>query len=268
MLKKSILGLGLAGLIGVFVFGHEAVSYFRTGCNNIGSVIKAEVPVEFEMERAKTLVDQLVPDIRQCMHVVAEQQVDIEQLQMQLADKESDLGKQKQAILALRTDLASGKGTFIYARYSYSADDVKRDLASRFERFKAAEEVLAADRKILSAREQTLVANRQKLDGMMQAKKELEVKLEQLQARIQTVKAAETVSKLAIDDSNLSHARKLISDLNKQLDVKQKMLDVEGKFIGLIPVDTITPVAAPVDLDKQIDAYFNRAAEDDSVAAK
>jgi hypothetical protein len=267
MLKKGFLGLAFAGLLGAFVFGHEALSYVRAGCHNVRSAVKAEVPIEFEIERARTMVDQLVPDIRQCMHVVAEQQVDIEQLQFTLNQKQTDIGKQKDAILALRTDLGSGKSAFIYARHSYTAGDVKRDLASRFERFKAAEEMLTADRKILSAREQTLVANREKLENMMQAKKELEVKLEQLQARVQTVRAAETISQLAIDDSTLSHARKLIVDLNKQLDVKQKMLDVEGKFVGLIPVETAAP-AAPADLDQQIDAYFSQPADAGSVAVK
>ena len=256
MLKRGLFGLAVAGLLGTFVFGREAVSYLRAGCQNVRNAVKAEVPIKFEMERARTLVDQLVPDIRQCMHVVAEQQVDIEQLRQTLAQKESDVSKQKDAILTLRTDLGSGRTGFVYARTSYSAADVKRDLASRFERFKVAEEMLAADRKILTAREQTLAANREKLESMMQAKKELEVKLEQLEARIHTVQAAETVSRLAIDDSNLSHARTLISELNRQLDVKQKMLDVEGKFVGLIPVDTVTPTP-PADLDQQIDAYFS-----------
>jgi hypothetical protein len=201
------------------------------------------------------------------MHVVAEQQVDLEQYRTALAQKTADAAKQKEAILALRSDLGSGKNTFIYASHSYSPSEVKRDLATRFEKFKTVEEILSADRKILLAREQTLTANCEKLDGMMQAKKELEVKLEQLQARVQTVKAAETISKLSIDDSNLSHARKLITDLNKQLDVKQRMLDVEGKFVGLIPVErTGTPVAA--DLDEQIDAYFSQTEERDTVAVK
>lgn len=247
--------MALAGLLGTFVFGREAVSYVRAGCHNLRNAVKAEVPIQFEIERARTLVDQLIPDIRQCMHVVAEQQVDLDDRRVSLLQRESDVSKQKEAILSLRTDLGTGKSTFVFARTSYSAADVKRDLASRFERFKVAEEVLSADRKILTAREQTLAANREKLEGMMQAKKELEVKLEQLQARMHTVEAAETVSRLAIDDSNLSHARKLISDLNRQLDVKQKMLDVEGKFVGMIPVESVAP-QVPADLDQQIDAYF------------
>ena len=256
MLKKGLLGLAVSGLLGTFIFGREAVSYFRAGCQNVRNAVKAEVPIEFEMERARTMVEQLVPDIRHCMHIVAEQQVDIENLKNSTLQKDAELSKQKEAILALRTDLGSGKGSLVYGHRSYSQDEVKRDLATRFERFKVAEETLAAERKILVAREQTLVANRQKLETMIQAKKDLEVKLEQLHARMQTVKAAETVSRLSIDDSNLSHAHKLIGELNKQLDVKQRMLDVEGKFVGLIPVEPSVP-EAPTDLDQQIDAYFS-----------
>ena len=164
MLKKILLGSVAVVAVGTFIFGREAISYVRAGCRNVQNAVKAEVPVEFEIERAKTLVDQLVPDIRQCMHVIAEQQVDIKHLTVALARKDSELGKQKDAILALRGDLGSGKSIFTYASRKYSTTDVKRDLATRFERFKAAEEILAADRQILTAREQTLVANREKLD--------------------------------------------------------------------------------------------------------
>ena len=258
MLKKGLLGLVVVGLLGTFVFGREAVSYVRAGFNNIRNAVKAEVPVKFEIERAQTLVDQLAPDIRQCMHSVAEQQVDVENLRTALAQKEAELDKQKDAILALRADMGSGKSTFVYASHSYTASDVKRDLTSRFERFKAAESVLSADRQILAAREKTLVANREKLDNLMKSRKEIEVQLEQLQARANTVSAAEALSHLAIDDSNLSQARKLIADLNKQLDVQQRMLDVEGKFVGLIPVENTDPVVAS-DIDQQIDAYFTDA---------
>jgi hypothetical protein len=267
MLRKGLFTLAVVGLIGTAIFGREAKSYFRAGCRNVRNAVKAEVPIEFEIERARTLVDQLIPDIRHCMHVVAEQQVDIEGLRIALGLRDVDISKQKEAIMALRTDLGSGKSTFIYASRSCTTNDVKQDLASRFERFKAAEEILAADRQILIAREQTLVANREKLESMMQSKKELEVKLEQLQARVQTVKAAETVSRLAIDDSNLSHARKLIATLNKQLDVKQRMLEVEGKFVGLIPVEKSVSTV-PADLDKQIDAYFGQTNQEGTVVAK
>jgi chromosome segregation ATPase len=268
MLKKLVVGSAVALALGTFVFGRDVVSYLRTGFHSVRAAVKSEVPIEFEIQRARTMVDQLVPDIRQCMHVIAEQQVDIEHLGAALAKKEADLGKQREAILTLRADLGSGKGQFVYAGRTYQPHDVKRDLAARFERFKASEEVLAADRKILSARELTLKANQRKLDGMLQAKKELEVKLEQLQARLQTVRAAETVSTLAIDDSSLSHARALIAELNKQLDIKEKILDSEGKFTGLIPVEATESPVVPNDIDQQIDAYFHAEAPADAGLAQ
>lgn len=257
MLKKIIIGSGVALALGTFVFGRDVLSYMRTGFHSVRAAVKSEVPIEFEIQRARNMVEHLVPDIRQCMHVIAEQQVDIEHLARTMTKKETDMNGQREALLTLRADLGSGKSVFVYAGRRYQEKDVKRDLATRFERFKAAEEILEADRKILSAREQTLKANREKLDGMLQAKKELEVKLEQLQARLQTVRAAETVSTLAIDDSNLSHARTLITELNKQLDIKEKILDAEGKFTGLIPVETTESPAAPDDIGQQIDAYFS-----------
>ena len=177
MLKKILIGSAIAAGLGTFVFGRDTISYLRTGCRNVRQAVKAEVPVEFEIERARTMVDQLVPEIRQCMHVIAEQQVDIEHLTAALDKKSGDLGRQKDAIMALRSDLGSGKSTFTYASQKFTSNDVKRDLSNRFDRYKAAEEMLAADKKILAARGQTLVANRDKLEGLMQDKKELEIGL-------------------------------------------------------------------------------------------
>lgn len=268
MLKKLIIGSAAAAMVGGLIFGGELFSYVRAGAHSVRKAVKAEVPVEFEIARARSMVDQLIPDIRRCMHVIAEQQVEVEHLGQQIARRESEIGKQKEAMLALRNDLGTGRSTFIYASHSYSSNDVKRDLATRFERFKAAEEILAADQKILVARQQNLIANQDKLQGMMQAKKDLEVKLEQLQARVETIRAAETVSTLAIDDSNLSQARQLIDQLNRQLDVHQKVLDAEGQFTGLIPVEKSEDLAAPKDIEQQIDAYFQAAPADAGAVVK
>jgi peptidoglycan hydrolase CwlO-like protein len=265
MLKKIIVGSAVAALLGGFVFGRDVVSYIRTGAHTVRKAVKAEVPLEFEIERARNLVEHLVPDIRKCMHVIAEQQVEVEHLQQQIARRESDLGQQKGAMLTLRNDLDSGKAVFVYASHTYSTKDVKRDLATRFDRYKAAEEILQADQKILVARKQNLTANQDKLQGLMQAKKDLEVKLEQLQARMETIRAAETVSQLAIDDSQLSRARQLIDDLNKQLDVKQKVLDAEGQFTGLIPVEAAELPEETEDIGARIDAYFSPQPADAAV---
>jgi chromosome segregation ATPase len=264
-LKKLVIGTAAAAAVGALVFGRDCGSYMRTSVSSVQKAIKSEVPLEFEIQRAREMVDHLVPDIRKCMHVIAEEEVNVEDLNREIARTEKNLAKQKDQILALRTDLGSSKSNLRYAGRKYTPDEVKRDLAQRFERFKVAEETLASRRQILEAREKSLVAAREKLDGMLAAKQNLEVQVENLDARLKTLQAAETASHVNIDDSQLARAKQLIREINKQLDVKVKMLDAEGQLVG-IPVDAASEV--PENLSEQIDAYFQKDAPEAALADK
>lgn len=156
-------------------------------------------------------------------------------------------------------DLKSAQASYVYAGQTYSAEQVRNDLAKRFERFKVAEETLKKERQVLEARQKALFANREKLDNMLAAKTDLELQLEQLEARLKAVQAAETISTVSIDDSELARAKKLIRELNKQIDVREKVMATDGKLTDLIPTESKT--AAPKDLESQIEAYFNHKTE-------
>ena len=264
MLKKALITSAVVLVAGTFVFGRDVWSYARTWGATVRDAVKREVPVEFQVERARDLVEKLVPDIRDCIHKIAEQQVDIEHRSREIAQRDEELGRQKQVILTLRSDLESGSGTFKYASRTYTETQVKRDLALRFERFKVAEESIGRDKQILAAREKTLRANEEKLDTLLASKKELEVQIEQLDARLKTVQAAQAASNLNFDDSRLARAKKLIGELNKQLDVQVKMLDAEGKFAELIPIET-EPKPNVENVTEQIDAYFGPAKATENV---
>lgn len=259
MIKKALIGVVGTALLSTLVFGRDVVSYVKTlGCS-ARDAIKSEVPLEFQIERARDLVENLVPDIRKCMHVIAEEEVNVEHLQREIARCDTDLGKQKDEILALRREVDSGKQTYQFASRTYSAHEVRRDLACRFERFKTAEATLASKRQILVAREKSVSAARAKLENMLADKRELEVQIENLDARMKTLQAAQTATSVQLDNSQLARAKKLIGELNKQLDVAQRVLDSEGKFTGLIPVDTSSQ--PPEDLSAQIDDYFGKDAK-------
>jgi peptidoglycan hydrolase CwlO-like protein len=180
--------------------------------------------------------------------------VAIEQLQKEIAKSETELGKRKGEILALKKDLDSENGTYRYAGRTFTQQDVKRDLAARFARFKTGEETLASRQQILASRHRGLEAAREKLEGMLGSKRDLEVQIEHLDARVKTLQAAQTASAVVLDNSQLSRAKQLIADLNRQLDVTEKMLDAEGRFTGVIPVEA--DEAAPADLSREIDDYF------------
>ena len=256
MIKKLLIGAVAAVALGTFAFGYDLTSYVRTSCKSARNAIKAEVPIEFELQRARDMVSNLMPDIRKCMHVIAEEEVGIEHLQQEVAKADALLEKQKRDLLAINADLKSGRANFQYAGRSYSVHDVKQDASRRFERLRMAEETLDSKRKVLAAREQSVHAAREKLDGMLASKRDLELQIENLSARVATMQAMQTASSVQLDDSQLARAKALIADLNRQLDVSQRVMDAEGKFADLIPVEEKS--VSTEDLSAQIDEYFQK----------
>ena len=237
MFKRALLVVGGAALLGTFLFGRNAVSYVATGAGMVKDSVKDSVPISFEIERARSMIRALEPDIRKNMHVIAKEEVDIENLEKQIATTEKRLGKDKTELMRLKADLASGKDVFQYAGRSYSEKQVRSDLSNRFARFKTSEATLASLNEIYQARQRSLEAARMKLEGMRVAQKQLEADVENLEARLKAVEVAQTTSNYNFDDSQLARSKDLINDLRARLQVAEKLVNSEEYLPGEIPLD-------------------------------
>ncbi|MEQ9406702.1 MAG: hypothetical protein RIK87_03210 [Fuerstiella sp.] len=267
MLKKAIVGSVAAVLLGGMILGKDIFSYARTACHNVQDAVKSEITPEFELDRIRGEINQLMPEIRRHMTVVAEQSVDVKDLQREIAAREARLDSQKEAILALRSDLSTGRDSFTYRQVSYTRGEVEADLASRFDAYRAGEDAVARDRQILSAQKQTLRANQKKLDSMMSRKQELAVHVSQLEARLKTIQATEAVNAIEVDETRLSRVEDMIKGLNHALDVRESLLETEGSVLGRIPVEAEATEISD-DVVTEIDQHFglssDKAAEVDS----
>jgi DNA repair exonuclease SbcCD ATPase subunit len=255
MLKKAVVGSLAVATLGTFVFGRDAWSYLRTGASSVRDAVKREVPIEFEIERARKEVEQLLPEIRKSMHVIAQEQVEVEHLKQAISKREAGLENQEEAILTLSADLKSGDTHFVYAGRNYHVKDVQRDLAERFNRYKVAEDTLRREREVLVAKEAALESHRETLESMLSQRKDLDVELERLEARLRTVEARKTISELNIDDSQLARVKTLIREIDKKLDIEDELLNAEGNFAGLIPIEKESEI--PEDIAVQVDEYFS-----------
>lgn len=252
MIKKAILATGVALVLALLLFGRSAVSYVRTSAGVVSDAVHDTVPVEFQIERARNMIKDLVPEIRKNMYVIAKEEVEVEQLQQQIAGAEAKLDKEKTDLIRLKTDVAGGKAVFVYAGRRYTVAQVKTDLANRFERYKTNEATLASLEEIHGARQRSLDAAREKLEGMLVAKRQLAVEVENLEARLQMVAAAQTTSEYNFDDSRLGRVKELIADLRTRLDVAERMVNAEGYYHDEIPLDE----PAPENIVEQVAEYF------------
>lgn len=263
MIKKMLIFGGGTALVAVLLFGRGAVSYIRTSAGYVSGAVQDAVPIEFEIERARGMVKDLVPEIRKNMHLIAKEEVEVKRLEEQIARAEEQLEQEKSHLMRLRTDLTSEKDVFRYAGRTYSAEQVRMDLANRFDRYKTGEATLASLEQIHDARQRRLEAARRKLEGMMASKRQLQVEVENLDARLQMIAAANATSEYQFDDSHLGRVKELISDLKTRLDVADRMASAESRFHDEIPLDE----TAPEDIVEQVTAHFaEEAAESTSVA--
>ena len=71
---------------GRFLVGRDAFSYVRTAPGYATDAVQEAVPVEFQVDRARRMVEDLVPEVRKNMHVIAKEEIEVERLDEQIAD--------------------------------------------------------------------------------------------------------------------------------------------------------------------------------------
>ena len=135
--------------------------------------------------------------------------------------------KDKNDILRLQADLGQNKDVYHYASRTYTCDEVKQDLARRFNRFKVADDTLASMKQMRDAREKNLDAAQQKLAAMINARRKLEVDVQNLEAKRKLVEVAQASSDYVFDDSQLARAKELITDIRTRLDVAAKLANAD-----------------------------------------
>jgi hypothetical protein len=252
MCKKLFLTALAVTLVGGLVLGTSAWSYLTTGAERVTQTVEDSVPIDFQIDRARKMVRDLEPEIRRSMHVIAKEEVEVEQLDNRIQSAETKGDKDKSDIMRLQSDLQSGKSVFRYANHEYTSNEVKQDLARRFARFKTSDATLGSLRDMRDARQRNLDAARQKLAAMMSAQRQLLVEVENLEAKLKLVEVAQASSDLVLDDSQLARAKALMADIHARLDVAAKLANADTNFQEEIPLDA----PAPENIADQVAEYF------------
>ena len=255
MLKKGLF-LATAGtlLLGL-CFGRNAMSYVKTTVNKVSETVKNNVSIGYEIDRARQMIKDLIPEIRHNMQLIAKEEIQVQQFEKRVDQADKTLSRDREEILRMKESLDQNPGakTLAFGKISYSRDRINKDLANRFKHYKTADETSFNLGKVLDARQRTLVAARQKLNGMLAAKQQLEVDVENLGARLKMVEVAQTTSEFDFDDSHLARTKELISDIHTRIEVSARLLDVQTDFHARIPLELPEEME---DISDQITEYF------------
>ncbi|MBN1816067.1 MAG: hypothetical protein JW828_01825 [Sedimentisphaerales bacterium] len=250
--KRGVVITAAAAVVGGLVFGTEAISYVKSCAHWTRSTVKDSVPIEFELQRAQQLLDEIMPEIHQNIRLIAQEEVEIAALKSDLTRSQESFSEEEQRIKALRNCLNTQQVTYTFAGRDFNREELKQDLAWRFERFKEAQIVMDSKKQMLNTRENALSASMQMLDRARTQKRILASKIEALQAKHRLVKASTIGSGVQFDNSKIAQTEKLIGEIKKRLDVAEKVLAYESHFVQTVPVESVRET----ELLQEIDQHF------------
>jgi len=251
LVKKGVLGAALGAGALFLVFGISAPSYVRTAFHKARHSAQDRIPTQFQIDRARDEVSNLEPAIIENRETLARAEVDVEHLENEIASTQANLAVEKRELLSLRDSVKNGDYR-LAGHVSYSPEEIKANLASKIDHYKAVKGVLEEKEATLKARQKAVSAARLQMTNLVTAKRNLLTKLEGIEAKLRMIEATQGKNEFNFDDSALSRAKQTISDLEKRLEVKARVAEIEGRFS-----DGGLPVLEPGrDVVREIDAEF------------
>ena len=254
-IKLGTLTAGVGLLAGGLVLGSDLGSYLRSSCRSVQVSVKDNIPIEFQLRRARDLLDGVGPELHENIRRVAEQEVEIGSLKGELDQSRLALADEKHRIQTLRNCLASAQTSFTFDGIDYSRDRVEHDLGREFAHFRESEAALKSRQQLLESRQQGLAAAMDAMESAKAQKATLEAQIEGLEAQYRLVQAASSGTEFQLDGGRLAEAQKVVGEIRKQLEVTEHVLAHEAKFTQPIPVDAVDEK----DLLRQVDARLGES---------
>jgi hypothetical protein len=260
-LKLGVLVVGGGLAVGLVAFGADYASYLRTSARSVRGVVHDNIPVEFELRRARDLLDQIGPEVHDHVRAIAEQEVAVATLKHDIGDAQSAVAEERQHVRRLRDAVASNQVSFTFGDLTYTRAQLTQELGRRFTHLKEAEVALTTKQQLLDSRQKSFVAAEEALESAKAQKATLEAQIEGLEAQYQLLQAASASSSspASFDQSKLAQAKRAVEDIRRELAVSERVLAHEAKF-------TQSPTAGAInafdpvddkDLVMQVDAHLN-----------
>jgi hypothetical protein len=248
LIKYGLIGGVVLVLAGGFFFGRDLFSYAFTSGKMVRTAVRDSIPPKFDLQRARDLLEDLIPEMRANLKLVAEEEVEVANLEKEVGREREVVASQRSAIQKMRHDVEVLPAT---AAETDRKDQVE-DLSRKFDRFRSNEQLLATKEKLLANRRKNLQTAVARLEKTRIARVELAAQIQSLEAQFNMVEAQGSPNDLRLSDTKLAQTQRLIGDLKKRLEVAQRVLERESELNDPEPAKKVSRQG----LLEEIDDHF------------
>jgi len=266
--KWSFFSVLAAIGVGLLLFGRSLGSYAKTAYNEVRNAAQKNVPIEFQMKRAKTLIREIDPELKDAKREVARAEVELGTMRRSIEDLRVATARDYDRIQRQREYLANEDQNVAPVSYEIRTmrTRVRHDLERTFDVYKTNVEILKSKEMQVERQEKIVEAARNKLHAVRSERQKLEDMVLRLSARKRQLDAlATTVPNSDLDTSSLAEARKVLDSIKKELDINEKLIKEE---LFMATGQDIEPEENR-DVVSEIDHYFggshgSKASKDDA----
>jgi chromosome segregation ATPase len=256
MLKKALIGVGVLLVLAVVAWQTEVGSYVVTAFKEGKAFCKKQVPIEFEIKRAKDMLASLEKVDDKLISALATEMVNKKKL-------EREVGEGDVALAAARDALKARNEAFKSIQVGGSSvqrEAVAIDLERQFKRFKTMEATLKTKKELLAQHDERVSAVKEQRDGLKAQKTDLQARVEGLETQVALLKAAEARSRHRIDDSQLtelSRVKELVDGLEERIEKSMTELQLREDIKASAPTSSPSFSVSTTGLAQEIDSYLS-----------
>lgn len=241
---------------GYVLFGRGLASYASTAYDDVRKAVQGNVPVDFELRRARGLIQKIDPEIKEAQREVARAEVELEHLDGQIEDLKTALARAETKMKRHRAYISSdGEAVPVFASNpAHGLAAVRNELCRTFDVYRNQAELMKSKTALRERQVRVLESARSKLLSVRGERDKLVDVIEALDARKRQLDAlAATSQHSELDTSSLREAKLLLADIQKRLDVSQKIIQ-EELFLATGSVDPKADEAR--DIAREFDEFF------------
>ncbi len=233
MFKKVFITGGVLFLASMLLFGTQTFAWLSHGASWVKQQVNDTVPVEYQLDQARSLVEDMAPEIRECKRVIAQKQVDLKYLDQDITQLEQRYQSARKRLADQAAALDEHRDTYVFLGRRINRGEMTRDAKRRFERVKMARSILESKYARRKALSEALASARQTMSELVEQQAHVQVKIEELEARLRENEAKKAATlDLDIDTSRLSKVKGILADIQKRLDVESQLIENESPLIG------------------------------------
>jgi chromosome segregation ATPase len=253
MVKKAVIGTALGAGALFLVFGTAAPTYVKTAFHKARHAVKGAVPPQFEIERARQAIEDLKPMFDQNKETLARAEIEVENLEKEVATIQANLDRSQKTIVSLRDAIKAGE-IRLAGHVKGSESDAKAELAHRLDHFRYTSDLLKQKNQVLAAKQKVIRGAKEQLDTLKSQKQDLVARLANIEAELQLIEATQSKNDFNFDSSALSRAKKTVTELEQSLAVMARQAEIEGRYGDLDgPSAYVDPHR---DVVKEVDEQF------------